>query len=244
MLITRNESPADRLIVALDVPSSQEALAIVDSLEGTARFFKVGLELFVAAGPSLVDELTRRGHRVFLDLKMDDIEETIARAVAEITRHDATLITIQGSVATVRAAVRGRGSSPFPKVLLVTLLSSLGEADVVAMRLVGPGTQFRSLDEYVDWRATTAIDAGCDGLIASGETVGRLRSLLGPTPMLVVPGIRPSGGTTDDHKRSLNPRQAIAAGADYLVVGRPIRNAPPSDRRGVVQSIIADIADA
>ncbi len=239
MLIDRHAQARDRLIVALDVYSSQEARAIIDELSGLVSCYKVGYQLFLAEGMCLVDELVAQGLRVFLDLKMDDVEETIANGVREITRHGVQLLTILGSGATARAAGRGRGDSAVPKILSVTLLSSLDARDLTELGLLGQDKKFTSLDDYALWRAEGALDAGCDGLIASGETVGLIRRKVGPGPIIVSPGIRPGGAPTDDHKRATTPRAAIAAGADYLVVGRPIRNAP--DRQAAAQQIIDEI---
>ena len=225
MLIRADDDPRDRLIVALDVPTKAEAMAIVSELSGLVSFYKIGYQLFLAEGMAFVRELIAAGNRVFLDLKLDDVEETIASAVREITKNDVHLLTLHGNGATARAAIVGRGDSLIPKVLSVTLLSSLDERDLRDLGVLGKHGRFKTLLEHVLWRAKEAIAAGCDGLIASGETIGRIRSELGEQPIIVSPGIRPSGVASDDHKRAATPRDAIAAGADYLVVGRPIRNA-------------------
>jgi orotidine-5'-phosphate decarboxylase len=244
MLLTPSETAADRLIVALDVPGASEAFALMDDLGDDVAFYKVGLELFVAAGADVVRELRSRGKRVFLDLKIDDISETITRTVAEIARQGVQLTTIQGSPATVRAAVRGREGSTAPRLLFVTLLSSLNADDLTAMRLMGAGAPFATVSEDVAWRGRSAIAAGADGLIASGSAIGELRAVVGPGPLIVSPGIRPGGSSDNDHKRSATPGSAIAAGADYLVVGRPVRDAAGGDRRGVVRRLIDEIAAA
>ena len=238
----KNANPAERLIVALDVSTKAEAQRIVGSLDGVVTFYKVGFQLFIAEGMAYVRELIERGNRVFLDLKMDDVEETITSAVREITRNNVHLLTLHGSGATARAAIAGRGSSAFPKVLSVTLLSSLDGQDLIDVQILGPKGRFPSLMEYVLWRADQAVKAGCDGLIASGETISEIRKRLGPDPLIISPGIRPSGSATDDHKRAATPAEAIAAGADYLVVGRPIRNA--ADPAEMARRIIGDIEQA
>lgn len=242
MLIRLEDEARDRLIVALDVDNRRDALAIVDDLEGLVSFYKVGYQLFLAEGMRLVDELVGRGIRVFLDLKMDDVEETITSALREIARHNVSLLTINGGVATARAAQNGRGDAKSARILSVTLLSSLDARDLTDLGVIGPDKRFHSLTDYVLWRAETLVAAGCDGLIASGETIGQVRERVGPEPIIVSPGIRPSGSSTDEHKRPSTPRSAIAAGADYLVVGRPIRNAP--DRRAMAAKVIEEIAGA
>ena len=217
----------DRLIVALDVPNRQAALQLVRELDGVVSFFKVGYQLFVAEGMQLVRDLVGEGRKVFLDLKLDDVEETITLAVREIVKWGVEFLTIHGNGATARAAQMGRGESDIPRILQVTALSSLDTQDLRDLGIVGKrDKRFKRLEDYVLWRASQSIDAGCEGLIASGTTIGLLREHLGPEPIIVAPGIRPVGTPTDDHKRTATPRSAIAAGADYLVVGRPIRNAP------------------
>jgi orotidine-5'-phosphate decarboxylase len=232
----------ERLIIALDVDSKKDALQLVDELDGLVSFYKIGYQLFLAEGMGFVDELIHRGIHVFLDLKLDDVEETITNAAREITRHNVNLLTIHGNGATARAARAGRGDSIIPKILSVTLLSSLDAQDLTDLGVLGKGKKFLSLTDYVLWRAEAAIAAGCDGLIASGETIAQIRSKVGSDPIIVSPGIRPDGTAKDDHKRSATPRDAIVAGADYLVVGRPVRNA--RNRRQMAESIIAEIDEA
>ena len=230
----------DRIIMALDVASADSALQLVDELEGHISFFKVGYQLFVAEGMPFVRELIERDKRVFLDLKMDDVGETITLAVEEIAKHKVSLLTVHGNGATARAALKGRGSSPWPKILSLTLLTSLDTTDLRDLGLLGTHSQCKTLDEYVDWRAAQAILAECDGLIAAGGNVARLRSKY-PDNLIITPGVRPKGSPTDDHKRSITPYRAIAAGADYLVVGRPIRDAPLGERAKAAQRITEEI---
>ncbi len=240
MLIPGHADPHDRLIVALDLPSGDDARALVARLEGVVSFFKVGYQLFLAEGMSFVRELVGDGRKVFLDLKIDDVEETVTQGVREIVKSGVQLLTIHGSDATARAAAAGRGESVLPKILQVTLLSSLDEQDLRDLGILGKrGRKFSSLEEYVIWRAEQSIDAGCDGVIASGPTVSQLRNKLGDHPLIVTPGIRPGGSEADGHKRVATPRNAMKAGADYLVVGRPIRNAP--DPVGAARVIIDEI---
>jgi orotidine-5'-phosphate decarboxylase len=238
----KNANPSERLIVALDVPTKAEAQQIVGALDGLVTFYKVGFQLFIAEGMSYVRELIDRGNKVFLDLKMDDVEETITSAVREITRNGVHLLTLHGNGATARAAIAGRGSSEYPKVLSVTLLSSLDGQDLIDLQILGKNGKFSSLMDYVLWRADQAVKAGCDGLIASGDTISEIRSRLGPDPLIISPGIRPAGIASDDHKRAATPMAAIQAGADYLVVGRPIRNA--ADPADMARRIIGDIEQA
>lgn len=232
----------DRLIVALDFDSGRDALGLVRTLEGAATFFKVGYELFVSAGPAIVQELCEAGNRVFLDLKMNDVDETIIRSVRKVAGYDGVeFLTIYGTAATVEAAVKGKGESAL-KLLQVTLLTSMGASDLEEMLLLGPDRRFQTVDEYVLWRAEEALARGCDGLISSGENAAMLRERFGAGPVLVCPGIRPGGTGTDEHKRATTPAQAISAGADYLVVGRPIRDA--AEPRVQAEAIIEEIGVA
>ncbi len=238
----------ERLIVALDVATKAEARKLVSDLQGEVSFFKVGYQLFLAEGMFFVRELIGQGNRVFLDLKMDDVEETIMLAVREMTKNKVSFLTIQGNTATARAAVRGRGQEsrqeprqePRPQILSVTLLTSLNDQDLRDLGLLG-GTnkKFTSLDEYVDWRAEQALEAECDGLIAAGPSVSRIRAKH-PQAIIVTPGVRLAGLSSDEHKRPTTPKDAIVAGSDYLVVGRPIRDA--QERRAMARRIIDDIA--
>ena len=231
----------DRLIVALDVPTATEALDLVAALDGCVSFFKVGLQLFVSDGllskaSRLIQQLSNAGKKVFLDLKMDDVEETIRLTLAGIAQADDSIrfVTIHGTGATAKAARDGRGNSEYPKLLFVTLLSSLDQHDLHDLFM----GQTIPLDTYVKFRAKQALDAGCDGLIASGRSVEMLRKEY-PKTTIVTPGIRPPGSSTDEHKRSLTPREAIVAGSDYLVVGRPIRNA--ANPKNMAERIISEI---
>ncbi len=232
-------TPADRLIVALDFNERAGALRLVDALSGAVTFYKVGYELFIAEGWPIVDELCRRGFSVFLDLKMDDIPETITRAVGHVaTKPGVRLLTIHGGAKTAAAAKAGKGDSAL-KILQVTLLTSMSEADLRDMHLVGEGKRFASVSDYVGWRAETALANGADGLIASGREAAMLRTRCGADFTLVCPGIRPAGDATGDHQRAITPADAIAAGADHLVVGRPIRDA--ADPREKARQVIAEI---
>jgi orotidine-5'-phosphate decarboxylase len=235
----------DRLIVALDVSSLGEARRYVQDLEGVVWFYKIGLELFLAVNAEFIKELGARHCRIFLDLKMNDIDETVRRAVNLAADLGVDFLTILGNHATAKAAVLGRENRPL-KILTVPLLSSWGDQDLQDLGLLGAHAgdpaRFHSLDEYVLWRADMAMAQGCDGLIASGKYVGILRGRFGANALIVSPGVRPAGQDTHEHRRSLTPFDAIQAGADYLVVGRPIRDA--ANRRKMAQEIQDEIVTA
>jgi orotidine-5'-phosphate decarboxylase len=213
----------DRLIVALDWEAPEPAFELVDRLGDLVTFYKIGWRLFLHGGMELVSQLRDKGKKVFLDLKMDDIEETIRYAVGSIATFGASFLTLQGSAATARAAFEGRGQNSNLKLLYVTLLSSLDASD---LRSIFPAENEHMgndlLDRYVISRSEKALAMGCDGLIASGDSIHELRQRF-PGAIIVSPGIRPEGSPADDHKRTKTPSEAIQAGADYLVVGRPIR---------------------
>jgi orotidine-5'-phosphate decarboxylase len=235
----------ERLIVALDVPSLDEARRFVKDLEDIVWFYKIGLELFLAVNVDFIKELRGRNCRIFLDLKMNDIDETVRRTVTLATDLGVDFLTILGNHATAQAAVLGRGDRHM-KILTVPLLSSWGEKDLQDLGLLSahPGDhgRFHSLDDYVLWRADMAMAQGCDGLIISGKYVKILRERFGERVVIVSPGVRPAGQNTHDHQRVLSPFDAIQAGADYLVVGRPIRDA--ASRRNAAREIQEEIAAA
>ncbi len=216
----------DRLIYALDVPSSGEALAWVDRLSGEVGAFKVGLELFVAAGPGLVREIAARGERVFLDLKFHDIPATVAGACEVAGQLGAWLVNLHalaGEAALARGAEAARagaaraGLAP-PQVIAVTVLTSHGPADLEALGLAGP------LEDSVLRFAALARRAGLDGVVASAREAPAIRALW-PEALIVTPGVRPAGAAAGDQVRVVTPEQARRAGADRVVVGRPIRDA-------------------
>jgi orotidine-5'-phosphate decarboxylase len=230
--------PEERIIVALDVPTADEALSLVEELEGLVSFYKVGLELLLAGGlENLLVRLARQS-KVFVDLKLpNDIPETVRRAVAVATRLGVKFLTLSHSATgeTIRAAVAGRGRSADPNLLFVPVLSSLDGADFAA------ATHQAASDFGADVvrRSKSAKEEGVDGFIISGQEIALLRKAF-PQATLVSPGIRPAGAANDDHKRSCTPAEAIRLGADYIVVGRPIRNAP--HRRDATKRIIEEIA--
>lgn len=226
----------ERLIVALDLSSAAEALALVDRLDGAASFYKIGLELCMAPGFfELLDTLKRRGLRVFVDLKFFDIPETVARAVGKLAERGADFCTVHGNQSIMEAAARAK-NGPM-KVLAVTALTSLDQGDLSDLGFTC------DVAELVLSRARRALEAGCDGVVSSGLEVARLRAEAPQELICVTPGIRPvENRLTADQKRVMSPAQAIAAGADYLVVGRPIRDA--ADPAAMARAVIAEIAAA
>lgn len=226
----------ERLILALDVDTAEDAWDIVLDLDGSVDFYKVGWQLFIREGIDFVRGLIEKDKKVFLDLKMQDIEETIRSALANFPEAGIEFVTIHGNAATARAARNGRNGKLKPKLLMLTALSSWDSVDVKDFFAGSEAT----IDQYVFWKAEQSLEAGVDGLIASGDSVGMLRTSFADKDFLIVtPGVRPPGIPLDEHKRSLTPYQAIVYGADYLVVGRPIRNAEP--RKEMAEAIIADI---
>ncbi len=229
---------ADRLIVALDVESVSAAQAMAERLAGSVRFFKVGLWLLMTPGVDrLIDGLKASGHRVFLDAKMYDIPQTVERGVAAVAARGLDFLTIHGDEAIMRAAVRGRGNADL-KLFAVTVLTSLDDASLAEMGFS------HTARELVGRRAAAAARCGCDGVIASAADDPRgLRALAGSERLLVAtPGVRPENAGMQDHRRSATPGQAIARGADYLVVGRPIIAAP--DPAAAARAIIAEMEAA
>ena len=231
-------SMQDRLIVALDVPTVAEARRLVAELDGIVSFFKIGMWLFFQPGTDgLIDALVAAGKQVFLDYKMYDIGETVRRGVAGAAGRGIAFVTVHGDRAIIEAAVAGRGASSL-KVLAITVLTSLDDAAVAAM-----GYRL-SVEELVALRVRTALDCGCDGIIASAhDNPDRLRAASGDAAaerlLVVTPGVRMAGGAAHDHRRSADPATAIANGADYLVVGRPILEA--ADRLSAARAIVAEM---
>jgi orotidine-5'-phosphate decarboxylase len=224
--------PRERLIFALDVPSADEARRLLDRVGDAVSFVKIGLELFTAAGPDIVRWAVAQDKRVFLDLKLFDIGETVRRAAAAAAELGVTFLTVHAAGQTVRAAVEGRGGSPM-KIMAVTVLTSFSEADLRESGVVEP------IRDTVLRRARTAASGGADGFVASGGETAMIRREFGKGPLIVVPGIRPAGSSHDDQIQVTTPAGAIAAGADYLVVGRPIRDA--ADPAAAARAIQAEI---
>jgi len=205
--------------MALDVSSVEEAKELVKTLDGAVSFFKIGLELQVVGGVELAKTLLEQEKQVFLDLKYFDVDATVERAVARVADLGASFLTVHGNHKTIQAAVRGRGDANL-KILAVTVLTSLDEGDI---RELGYGV---TVEDLVMFRARKALESGCDGVVASGREAGAIRAFANDGLVIVTPGIRPKGVGADEQKRAVEPAQAIRAGADYLVVGRPIRDAP------------------
>jgi orotidine-5'-phosphate decarboxylase len=223
---------AERLIVALDVASAKDAQALVERLGEAVRFYKVGLELFMAGGYfELVEWIGQRGAKVFVDLKFFDVPETVRRAVANLRGRGVTFATVHGNQAMMEAAAREKGEV---KILAVTALTSLDRGDLDDLGFsCDVGRLVRS-------RARRAIEAGCDGVISSGLEAQALKSEFKDRLLVVTPGIRPVENRADDQKRTVDVAQAFANGADYIVVGRPIRDA--ADPRAAAQAVQATIA--
>jgi orotidine-5'-phosphate decarboxylase len=223
----------DRLIVALDVPSVAEARALVARLGDSVTFYKIGLELVMAGGLELARELAASGTQVFLDMKLLDIPNTVERATANAAALGATFLTIHGhDTKTVKAALAGRSGSPL-KLLGVTVLTSLDAADLAEQG------HARTPAELVAERARLMQAAGGDGVVASGQEAAAIRKQAGKSFLIVTPGIRMAGGASGDQARVTTPAMAIAAGADYLVVGRPITAAP--NPRAAAEAFVGDI---
>jgi orotidine-5'-phosphate decarboxylase len=240
--MTQRDIPAamaDRLIVALDVPTIARAEALAARLDGVVSFFKIGLWLLFAPGAErFIDALIAQGKRVFLDAKMYDIGETVRQGVARAAERGVSLVTVHGDPEIMRAAVAGRGDSTRTKVFAISVLTSLNDA---AVREMGYAL---SVAELIRLRLRLAAECGCDGIIASADDdPNAIRLMAGAEHLLIAtPGIREPGGAADDHKRHATPGQAIARGADYLVVGRPITQA--ADPVAAAQRIIADMERA
>ncbi len=224
----------DRLIVALDVEDAAAAERMAEALAGTVHFFKIGLALQLATG---VDELIRslitRGKNIFLDYKYYDVPETLRKAVSRASNLGVSFLTIHGPGNLIRAAIQGRGSSGL-KLFTVTVLTSMDMDDIAEM-----GYTNHSVEEIVLFRARKALEAGCDGVIASGLEAQKIKQLSGNKLLVVTPGIRPDGYPEDDQKRKVTPGDAIKAGADYLVVGRPITgdSNPAQSARGILHDM-------
>jgi orotidine-5'-phosphate decarboxylase len=233
--MTKPIDPRDRLILALDVPTVSAAQKLVTTLGDSVSFYKIGYQLAYAGGLSMADELVRAGKKVFIDLKLHDIGNTVGSGVESIAKLGATFLTVHAYPQTMKAAVDAARGSPL-QILAVTVLTSYDDNDLKeAGYRAGVG-------ELVAERARQAKALGIDGLVSSAEEAANLRRLVGPQMALVTPGIRPAGSAVGDQKRVMTPSLAIAAGADYLVVGRPIVAAP--DPKAAAQAIAAEIVTA
>ncbi len=231
---------SDQLIVALDFADPARARALVARLGRSVTFYKIGMELAYAGNASdnglvLAEQLAAQGKKVFLDFKLHDIANTVQRATAQVARRGVEFLTVHAYPQTMAAAKEGAVGTPL-KLLAVTVMTSYDDAD-----LASAGYRF-TVTDLVLHRAVQAKAIGIDGLVASAQEAAALRRAVGPDMILVTPGIRPSGGAVGDQKRVATPAEAIAAGANYLVVGRPITEAP--DPRAAAEAIQAEIAAA
>jgi orotidine-5'-phosphate decarboxylase len=228
-------APRDRLIVALDLPDIAAAQAMVARLGDSVTFYKIGYQLAYAGGLSLVRPFTDAGKKVFVDLKLHDIGNTVARGVESVATLGATFLTVHAYPQTMKAAAEARAGSGL-KILAVTVLTSYDDADLAAA-----GYRL-GVSDLVEARARQAQEIGIDGLVCSPEEAASLRRIVGDRMQLVTPGIRPAGAAVGDQKRIMTPARAIAAGADYLVVGRPVMEA--ADPKAAADSIVAEIVQA
>ena len=223
------------IIIALDVDSADEARIIVDQTADAVEIYKVGMELYAAAGMEFVKELIGRGKEVFLDMKFYDIGETVKRAVRQVARSGVRLLTVHGSEAVMRAAVEGAERSQL-RLLAVTVLTSFDRQDLADLGY--PCT----VEELVQLRVKKAMAAGVDGLVCSPLEAAGVRALTGPAAILVTPGVRSPGASKGDQKRVATPAEAIAAGATYLVIGRQVTRA--ANPRQAVEEILAELRTA
>jgi orotidine-5'-phosphate decarboxylase len=228
-------APKDRLIVALDLPGIADAEAMIAKLGDSVNFYKIGYQLGYAGGLPLARKLADSGKKVFLDLKLHDIGNTVARGVESVAKLGATFLTVHAYPQTMKAAVEARAGSSL-KILAVTVLTSYDDGDLHAA-----GYRL-NVSDLVEARAQQAQVLGVDGLVSSPEEAASLRKIVGHQMALVTPGIRPAGSASGDQKRIMTPERAISAGADYLVVGRPVTEA--ADPRAAADAIQAEIAQA
>jgi orotidine-5'-phosphate decarboxylase len=229
-----NIDPKERLIFALDMPSRKEAEGYVDELEGVVSFFKVGIVLHTLTGSGYVSSLIKKGKKVFLDLKFFDIADTVRDTVRQVSELGIDFLTVHADRQVMKAAVEGKGSNGL-KILAVTLLTDVSASNLKEMGING------SSEEVVLQRSRMSYECGCDGVIASGREASIIKKETGDSFLVVTPGVRPAGASTDGQKRFVTPSEAIRAGADYLVVGRPIKNAP--DPREAALSIIEEMRE-
>jgi len=230
--------PRDRLIVALDLPSVGAAESIVSRLGDTVSFYKIGYELGFAGGLGFARELIADGKKVFIDFKLHDIGNTVAKGVASVATMGASFLTVHAYPQTMRAAMEGKGASPL-RILAVTVLTSYDDADLVE------ASYGSDVTTTVRRRVEQARDTGIDGIVCAPTDAEMVRSILGPKRAIVTPGVRPDGSAVGDQKRIATPYAAILAGADHLVVGRPIvASRDPAASARAVQAEIASAAGA
>ena len=231
--------PRSRLIVALDVPDRAAAIKAVERLAGHVGFFKVGLEIFTAEGPRLVQEIRDRGENVFLDLKLHDIPNTVAGAVRSVCKLGVQMLTVHasgGPQMLAAACQEAQSASAPPMILAVTALTSLSKADINGLGIPG------AVEQWVECLAATAKELGIPGLVASSSELPMLQRRFGNSLRYVIPGIRPAGTATQDQSRVATPGRAIRDGADYIVVGRPIMQA--QDPAQAADAIVKEISEA
>ena len=229
-------SPKDRLIIALDLPSTEEARRVVAAIGAEGTFYKIGYQLMPIGGLDLARELTSAGKKVFLDFKFHDIGATVERGVASVVRLGGDFLTVHAEREVLKGAVAGRGDDPRLRILGVTVLTSLTEES-----LADSGISMK-LEDLVLRRAEFAAEAGADGVVASAREAEAIRKRFGAALLIVTPGVRPAGAAPDDQKRVVTPAAALRAGADHLVVGRPIVAA--RDAAAAARAIQAEIAAA
>lgn len=224
----------DRLIVALDRPDALSNLDLVQKLGSTVGFYKIGLGLLTGGGLALADELKQAGNRIFLDMKLFDIPATVSAAVRGLAQYELDLLTVHGDPSVVAAAIEGRGTRA-TRIMAVTFLTSADRADLDSMLI-----QAGDIAELTTERAARALDAGADGVIASPAEAAAIRALpQAKGKLIVTPGVRPAGSAQGDQKRIATPADAIAAGADHIVVGRPVHAA--QDPRAAARAILDDL---
>jgi len=234
-IMPKNIPLNERIIFALDVPSHTEAMRLIERLDGEIRFFKVGLQLFMADWFKTIDALVARGCKVMVDLKFFDIPETVKLAVGQLCNRGVTFATVHGNDPILRAAAAAKDDL---KILAVTVLTSFGEEDMRAMGMSG------SIADLVLLRSRRALELGCDGVVASALEAGSLRQELNENFLIVTPGIRPGANIddgSDDQKRIATAKEAILNGADHVVIGRPIRDS--NDPIGLIRSLQQEIAE-
>ncbi len=238
-LLSAYDLARQRLIVALDFPKADAALKLADQLGEQCQWFKVGLELYVAAGPAIVEKLVSRGHSVFLDLKLHDIPNTVASAVRATASLGAGMLTVHASGGPAMLKAAREAAAAFanpPELLAVTVLTSMDQEQLAATGATG------SPQEQVARLARMGLEAGYRGFVCSPLEVAALRAMTGPSGVLVTPGIRPASAEMGDQMRVATPEQALNSGASYLVVGRPITQA--ADPSGAAEAILVEIAEA
>ena len=229
----------DRLIVALDLESAQQAREMAAALDGVVTFFKIGLTLQLAPGiEELIRDLIQSRKRVFLDYKYYDIAATLTKAVARAVDLGVSFLTLHGSSGCIQGAIKGRGSSDL-KLFVVTVLTNMDKSDIDEL-----GYTNHTVEQLVIHRAKKALEAGCDGVIASGKEARQVKEVTGNRLLVITPGIRPDGSPVNDQKRVMRPQDAIEAGADYLVIGRPITEPDNSTPKEAAQKILAEMQTA